>query len=102
MPIEGGFPSPVPLPMAVDGAYSPDGTHIAYSPFFQWGAELEALSRGQTTPIWVANLADSSIVKVPRENSNDRNPLWIGDKVYFLSDRDGPVTLSSTTRNHSR
>src|SRR5207342_399260 len=40
-------------------------------------------------------LADSKIEKIPRENSNDYNPLWIGAKVYFLSDRDGPVSLFS-------
>ena len=85
--------------MAEDGAYSPDGARLAYSPFFQWEPEWKHYRGGQTTPIWIADLSDSSIVKVPRDNSNDRNPLWIGDKVYFLSDCNGPVTLSNTTRN---
>jgi tricorn protease len=93
IPIDGAFPTPLPLAMAQDGAYSPDGTHIAYSPYFQWEPEWKHYHGGQTTPIWIANLADSSIVKVPRDDSNDRNPLWIGDKVYFLSDRNGPITL---------
>jgi tricorn protease len=35
------------------------------------------------------------VEKVPRETSNDYNPMWAGDKVYFLSDRNGPVTLFS-------
>ena len=48
---------------------------------------------GQTTPIWIADLSDCQRRKVPRKNSNDFNPMWVGDKVYFLSDRDGPVTL---------
>ena len=50
---------------------------------------------GQTTRIWLARLSDSSITKVPRTNSNDFNPMWAGDRVYFLSDRNGPVTLFS-------
>jgi len=91
--LEGGFPTVLPLPMAEDGSYSPDGTQIAYSPLFQWEPDWKHYRGGQTTPIWIANLADSSVVKIPRDNSNDRNPLWIGDKVYFLSDRSGPVTL---------
>ena len=49
------------------------------------------IAAGMTAPIWIANLADSSIVKIPRENSNDFNPMWIGDRIYFLSDRNGPV-----------
>jgi tricorn protease len=40
-------------------------------------------------------------VKVPRENSNDRSPVWLGDAVYFLSDRNGPVSLFRyDTRSH--
>ncbi len=93
VPVEGGFPTALPLPMAQDGAYSPDGSRLAFSPYFQWEPDWKKYRGGQTTPIWIADLSDSSIVKVPRDNSNDRNPLWIGDKVYFLSDRNGPVTL---------
>ena len=39
------------------------------------------------------SLSDSSVTKVPRTNSNDFNPMWAGDRVYFLSDRNGPATL---------
>ena len=35
------------------------------------------------------------LVKIPRENSNDSNPVWEGNTVYFLSDRNGPVSLFS-------
>ena len=57
VPVEGAFPSPLPLSMAEDGAYSPDGTHIAYSPFFQWEPEWKHYRGGQTTPIWIADLS---------------------------------------------
>jgi tricorn protease len=93
VPVEGGFPTAIPLPMAEDGALSPDGTRLAYMPVFQWEPDWKRYRGGQTTPIWVADLSDSSVVKIPRENSNDRNPMWVGKTVYFLSDRDGPVTL---------
>jgi tricorn protease len=43
--------------------------------------------------LWVADLADSAVEKVPREKFNDFNPMWVGDRVYFLSDRNGPTTL---------
>ena len=89
----GGFPKELPLPMAEDGSYSPDGTHLAYEPVFQWEPNWQHYHGGQTLKIWIANLADSSVVPVPRANSNDKNPMWVGDKVYFLSDRNGPVTL---------
>ena len=38
-------------------------------------------------------LSDLALERVPRENSNDSHPVWVADTVYFLSDRNGPVTL---------
>jgi len=93
VPVDGGFPTGIPLAMAEDGSFSPDGTHLAYLPVFQWEPDWKHYRGGQTTPIWIADLSDSSVVKIPRENSNDRNPMWVGKTVYFLSDRSGPVTL---------
>ena len=94
VPIEGGFPSAIPLPMAEEASLSPDGSQIAYVPAIQWQNAWKRYRGGQTKPIWIANLADSAVVaSIPRDNSNDFNPLWVGDTIYFLSDRNGPVTL---------
>jgi tricorn protease len=95
IPLEGeaGVPDRVPLPVAEEGSYSPDGSHLAYVPNLKWQAAWKRYRGGQTTPIWIASLADSSIERVPRENSNDFSPMWVGDRVYFLSDRSGPVSL---------
>ncbi|MEO9171363.1 MAG: PDZ domain-containing protein [Candidatus Baltobacteraceae bacterium] len=93
IPASGGFPKALPLGMAESGSYSPDGTHLAYVATSQWEPQWQHYRGGQTTGVWIANLADSSVVKIPRPNSNDRNPMWVGDTIYFLSDRAGPATL---------
>ncbi|HUI43731.1 MAG TPA: protease, partial [Terriglobia bacterium] len=93
VPVGGGFPAELPLPMAEDGSYSPDSSHLAYVPSFQWEPDWKQYRGGQTTPVWIADLSDSSVVKIPRDNSNDKNPMWVGNTVYFLSDRNGSVTL---------
>jgi tricorn protease len=93
MAVDGVFPTPLPLPMAYEGAYSPDGSHLAYVPLPHAFNAWKRYRGGQTTPIWIANLADSSIDRLPRDNSNDFSPMWVGNKVYFLSDRNGPITL---------
>jgi tricorn protease len=93
VPLEGGFPAELPLPSGQEASLSPDGSRLAYVPFPQWQPAWKRYRGGQTKPVWIASLADSSVTKVPRENSNDRNPMWVGDTVYFLSDRDGAVTL---------
>src|SRR5580698_11610969 len=98
--VEGGPPTELLLPMGVQASYSADASHLAYVP--RWNRRLGAGNNyvaiqhyrgGLAAPIWIANLADSSIVKLPRQDSNDYSPMWIGDKIYFLSDRSGPVTL---------
>src|SRR5579862_1558219 len=94
VPVEGGFAAPIPLVRASDGSFSPDGSRIAYVPNVQWQAAWKRYRGGQTKPIWIASLSDSAVqATIPRENSNDFNPIWIGETIYFLSDRDGPVSL---------
>ena len=99
VPVTGGFPEKLPLPMGWEASYSPDGKHLAYVPmrraFFAW----KHYRGGTATPIWLADLATSHIEKIPREGSNDYCPMWTGDKVFFLSDRNGAVTLFSYDTN---
>ena len=93
LPLSGGLPQALPLSMAEQGAFSPDGKQIAYNPVFQWEPDWRDYHGGQTTRVWIARLSDSSVTKIPRDNSNDSNPMWVGGHVYFLSDRNGPATL---------
>jgi len=93
VPVAGGEVERLPLPSGNAGSYSPDGTHLAYSPFSQWQPAWKRYRGGQAARIWIADLADSRIDVLPHEVSNDKNPLWVGDRIYFLSDRQGPVSL---------
>ncbi len=97
----GGFPKELPLPMGEQGAYSPDGSLLAYVPFWNRRAVPNAYIAwkryrgGKASPIWIATLADSRIEKIPRTDSNDHCPMWLGGRVYFLSDREGTTSLFS-------
>jgi tricorn protease len=93
VPVDGGFPTELPIPIVEDASLSPDGTHLAYVPHPKWQEAWKRYHGGQTTPIWILDLKDSSTVKIPRDNSNDHHPMWVGDTIYFLSDRNGPVSL---------
>ncbi|HTW81917.1 MAG TPA: PDZ domain-containing protein [Terracidiphilus sp.] len=94
VPADGsGMPEPLPLPSGAQASYSPDGQSLAYQPITKWEPAWKRYAGGQTTPIWIVNLKTLDLVKVPRENSNDSNPVWVGDSIYFLSDRGGPVSL---------
>jgi tricorn protease len=95
VPAEGGVAEVLPMWRAFDGGFSPDGEKIAYVPNLKWQAAWKKYKGGQTTPIYIVRVKDLELEKVPRQNSNDSSPAWFKDKVYFLSDRNGPVTLFS-------
>jgi tricorn protease len=97
--LDGGLPHELPLPTAEAGAFSADGKHIAYVPVDN-NRRLSAIGwkryrGGKASRVWIANLSDLNLDQVPRETSNDGNPMWMGNKVYFLSDRNGPFSLYS-------
>ena len=91
----GSLAEEVPLPSGERGAFSADGSMIAYEPLNQWQPEWKRYLGGQQDVIWIAKLSDSSVEKLPRKGGNDRYPMWVGDKIFFLSDRDERYALYS-------
>jgi tricorn protease len=98
--IDGGLEEPLPLPRAFNGAYSADGRRFAYdeislafTPDWYETSMWRHYRGGRTHPIRVMNVADSSIEKLPWKDSNDSDPMWIGENVYFLSDRNFTINL---------
>ncbi|HEY7232908.1 MAG TPA: PDZ domain-containing protein [Gemmatimonadaceae bacterium] len=98
--IDGGLPEALPMPRAFSGTYSPDGKRFAYEeigtqfiPEWYDASEWRHYRGGRTHPIWIMSLADYSVEKLPRANSNDSDPMWIGNTVYFVSDRNFTANL---------
>ncbi|HKV29179.1 MAG TPA: PDZ domain-containing protein [Candidatus Acidoferrales bacterium] len=91
--VTGGMPSKLPFPLAYEGSYSSNGDEIAYRPVaFPWGT-WSHYRGGTESKIWIAKLSDSSYEEIPRGDWNEFDPMWVGNKVYFLSDEKGPFTL---------
>ena len=100
--IDGGFPKPLPFPAAEQGSFSPDGKQLAYVPNPKWQEAWKRYRGGQTTPIWVGDLNDSHVTAIPRTNTNQSFPMWMGDSIYFLADPSGPVGLYKfDTKSHN-
>jgi tricorn protease len=91
--LDQAFPEALPLPAASEGALSPDGKRLAFVPHRRAFEAWKRYRGGTASPVWIADLKDSSITKVPRQGSNDFCPMWVDGKVYFLSDREGPFGL---------
>src|SRR5258706_3062244 len=91
--VEGGWPEALPMWRGEDAWFSPDGTRIAYVPNLKWQTSWKRYHGGPTTPINIVTLSNLSLERMPREKSNDSNPVWFGDTVCFLSDRNRGVTV---------
>ena len=91
---DGGVPKQLPFPAGVQGCFSPDGKEIALVPNPKWEQAWKRYRGGQTTPIWMGGLGTSKVKEIPRHNTNDFNPMWIGDSIYYLSDPTGPVGMN--------
>lgn len=91
----GGMPEQLEVPRAAHGAISPDGRHLAYQMIQPVDVEWRMYRGGQASPVRVLDLTTHESVKVPWEESMDTQPVWVGDTVYFLSDRDSIVNIYS-------
>ncbi len=94
--LEGGLPQPTPLPRAAYGAFSPDGTHIAYTPITSWDPEWRNYRGGQAMPIWIVDMKTMELERTPQKDKERHlDPVWYGGKVYYISERDYAANIWS-------
>jgi tricorn protease len=91
--LEGGLAGALPMPMAERAAFSPDGRQIAYTQYYEAFWSWKRYRGGMTVPIWILDLATYAHAEIPHENASDTFPCWVGDSIYFLSDRAGVMNL---------
>ncbi|MBS3818128.1 PD40 domain-containing protein [bacterium] len=93
--MEGGFPQKLKLPRAYKAAYSPDGSQLAYTPLYEAFHQWKYYRGGTVSKIKIFRFEDYSVRMIPQPEGrcNDTDPMWIGDKIYFRSDRNGEFNL---------
>ncbi|MEO8677628.1 MAG: PDZ domain-containing protein [Vicinamibacterales bacterium] len=89
VPAAGGVEEPLPLPRGYQGKISPDGRRLAYRMNNSWDDERRNYRGGQNRPVWIVDLKTFDLVTPPWTDSKDIDPVWVGDTVFFISDRDG-------------
>jgi len=90
VPLTGGYEKKIMKAVAVEGAWSADGKRLAYRPYIMAYAGVSGWRQhrgGDTPPIWIIDPAGNQLEKIPHVNASDSNPMWIGDDVAFISDR---------------
>ena len=92
---QGGTPRPLPVPRGDLTSFSPDGTKIAYLETSQEFRTWKRYRGGWSLPIAIYDLKKNTYEELPKTAGMDMFPMWHGNSIYFISDRDGVMNLYS-------
>ena len=93
VPAEGGEPVQIPTTEGSFCSYSPDGTKLALNRMYREFRTWKYYRGGQADDIWINTVGTTELENITDNDAQDVFPMWIGDKIYFLSDRDQTMNL---------
>lgn len=93
VPAAGGLPTALPMPVAGVGRYSPDGKQIVYSPKYRDFRTWNRYVGGWAQDLYIYDFAAKTAKNITNDPNTDRDPVWIGNAVYFLADRNEHLNL---------
>ncbi len=85
---DGGAPDKLPLPRGGFCSYSPDDKKLAYNRIFREFRTWKRYRGGMADDIWIYDFAAKTIENITNNPALDIIPMWSGNRIYFLSDRD--------------
>jgi tricorn protease len=103
--LEGGTPKALAMPEVHQGAVSPDGRFTAYiknpDPTESRGTyrPFKHYRGGNAPRIWIFDNSTYEIEEIPSAGAINTFPVWAGNTVYFLSDRNGTTNVFSFDRS---
>jgi tricorn protease len=87
------LPTPLPMPVAGVGRYSPDGSQLVYSPKYRDFRTWDRYVGGWAQDLYIYDFASKTAKNITNDPNTDRDPVWIGNGVYFLADRGEHLNL---------
>jgi tricorn protease len=93
IPLEGGMEQMLPIPRASLTSFSPDGSKIAYNPTSQEFRTWKRYRGGWFNYIGIYDLKKNTYEELPRSGALDQFPMWSGNAIYYISDREGTMNL---------
>ena len=86
--LDGGVPEELPLPRGGWCSYSPDKKKLAYNRVFREFRTWKRYRGGQADEIWIYDFETKQTERVTTDGAQDMYPMWVGDRIYFVSERD--------------
>lgn len=110
VPAAGGLPTMLPMPTAGAGDFAPDGQRLVYSPLMRDFRSWKRYAGGWAQDLWIFDPATAAVEPVSHSPRTERDPMWIGEQIFFVSDRDGvlnlyrfdPATKATTQLTHEK
>jgi len=93
VPMMGGAATALPMPVSGAGDFSPDGKKIVYSPLWRDFRSEKRYQGGWANKLFIFDLTHPALEQLTDDPRTDRDPMWIGDAIYFNSDRTGTFNL---------
>ena len=88
VPVDGGLEKPLPMQDAGGGMFSPDGTSLVYTPLDHDFRSWKRYRGGLAPDVWTYDLVHNTARRLTDHRATDQQPMWLGDTIYFVSDRD--------------
>ncbi|HEY0942350.1 MAG TPA: PDZ domain-containing protein [Steroidobacter sp.] len=93
VPVDGGMERPLAIPESGSGSLSPDGSKFVYTPIDNDFRAWKRYRGGRAPDVWIYDLAANSSQRLTNDRAIDALPVWIGDTIYFVSDREYTANL---------
>ena len=93
VPVDGGMESPLAVPETGGGMLSPDGRTYVYTPIDREFRSWKRYRGGRAQDVWTYDLVDNTSRRLTDNPATDNQPTWVGDTIYFTSDRNYTMNL---------
>jgi len=90
----GGLPEQLPLPRGGFCSFSPDGKKLAYNRIFREFRTWKRYRGGMADDVWIYDFQTKKIENITNNPALDIIPMWHGERIYFLSDRDEKARMN--------
>jgi tricorn protease len=93
--VDGGISEELPLPTGGFCSYSPDKTKLAYNRVFREFRTWKYYKGGMADDIRIYDFNTKQTENITNNIYQDICPMWTGDYIYYISDRDRIMNLFS-------
>ncbi|HEY8411067.1 MAG TPA: hypothetical protein VIK76_06685, partial [Pyrinomonadaceae bacterium] len=100
--VDGGPAEALPMPTAGSGDFSPNGSEMVYSPQSRDFRSEKRYGGGQANQLYIFDLKSSAAKRITEGPRPTRDAMWLGDTIFFNSDRDGHFNLYAYTVSNGR